>query len=142
MTVMPDPPPQVEVRRTGSSATTGSMAFQLFAAQTLPAGSTATSVIIWMLPLWNTWMASPVFVPAGCPFVFVPGHQDDASDPRSCRPRRHHCRQCDTPHGTLITLLPVKPVGAGWVPSGRIMFITPVVILGLLRDLVHCSARS
>ena len=24
---------------------------------------TATSVIIWMLPLWNTWMASPGFVP-------------------------------------------------------------------------------
>ena len=40
------PPPQVDVRRIGFSATTDSIRFQLFAAQTLPAGSTATSVII------------------------------------------------------------------------------------------------
>ena len=66
---------QVEVREIGSLATTGSMAFQLFAAQTLPAGSTATSVIIWKLPLWNWWMTSPGFVPVGRPLRLRPGHQ-------------------------------------------------------------------
>ena len=30
------------------------------------------------------------------------------------------------PHGTLIAM-PVKPIGSGWVPSGRIMLIAPVV---------------
>ena len=32
--------------------------FQLFTAHTFPAGSTAPSVIAWMLPFWNTWMSS------------------------------------------------------------------------------------
>ena len=31
----------------------------------------------------------------------------------------------------------MKPIGAGWVPSGRIMFTTPVVILGLLVRISH-----
>jgi hypothetical protein len=50
MTVKPDPPPQVEVGRDGFSLEAASRLFQLFAAQTLPAGSMDTSVIIWMLP--------------------------------------------------------------------------------------------
>ena len=49
----PGPPPQDEVRRIGFSPAAASRLFQLFAAQTLPAGSMDTSVIIWMLPLWK-----------------------------------------------------------------------------------------
>src|SRR5580704_18763718 len=69
---MPDPPPQVEVGRDGFGPAAASSRFQLFASQTLPAGSIAASVTIWMLPLWNMWMTSPVLVPAGCPLVLSP----------------------------------------------------------------------
>jgi predicted O-methyltransferase YrrM len=63
MTVMPEPPPHVvEVGRSGSGAAAPLRSFQLFAAQTLPAGSIDTSVSIWMLPPLKTWMTSPVFV--------------------------------------------------------------------------------
>src|SRR5262249_35087684 len=66
-------PPQVEVGRAGLSASTApAMSFQLFAAQTLPAGSTTTSVSIWILPLWKTWMTSPVFVSVGWPCGSAP----------------------------------------------------------------------
>ena len=82
MTVKPDPPPQVEVRRIGSSATAASTAFQLFAAQTLPAGSTATSVSIWMLPLWNTMDGIAGLRAGGMPLGLGPGHQDDAATPK------------------------------------------------------------
>src|SRR5271165_6096680 len=74
MTVMPDPPPQVEVGRDGSAPAAASRLFQLFAAQTLPAGSMDASVTIWMLPLLNTWMTSPVFVPGGWPTVLSPAN--------------------------------------------------------------------
>src|SRR5579864_3457785 len=111
MTVKPDPPPQVEVGRDGFSPAAASRLFQLFAAQTLPAESTATSVIIWILPLWKTWMTSPTLVPAGCPLV---------SSPASNVTERPHILPTQTsslpstfkPHGMLIAS-PVKPIGAG-----------------------------
>jgi hypothetical protein len=53
-------------RRSGQLAVAATGSFQLFAAQTLPAGSIDTSVSIWILPLLKTWMTSPVLVPAGC----------------------------------------------------------------------------
>src|SRR5215472_7625427 len=74
MTVIPDPPPQVEVGRDGSVPAAASSLFQLFAAQTLPAGSINTSVTIWMLPLWKMWITSPAFVPGGCPVVLSPAN--------------------------------------------------------------------
>src|SRR5215813_12231688 len=74
MTVKPDPPPHVEVGRAGSGPAAASRLFQLFAAQTLPAGSIDTSVTIWMLPLWKMWITSPAFVPGGCPVVLSPAN--------------------------------------------------------------------
>src|SRR5262249_57697386 len=72
MTVKPDPPPQVEVGPAGLGPAAASTLFQLFAAQTLPAGSIDTSVTIWMLPLWKMWMTSPAFLPGACPAVLSP----------------------------------------------------------------------
>jgi hypothetical protein len=54
----------LETKWIACRAATGS--FQLFATQTLPAGSIDTSVSIWILPLLKTWMTSPVLVSAGC----------------------------------------------------------------------------
>jgi hypothetical protein len=33
------------------------------------------------------------------------------------------------PHG-MLSAGPVKPIGAGWVPSGRIMLTAPVTLIG------------
>ena len=85
-----------------SAASAASGTFQLFAAQTLPAGSMATSVTIWMLPLWKTWMTSPGFVPAGCPFGVVPGHQHDAARPHKLPTQTSSLPSMFKPHGTLI----------------------------------------
>src|SRR5208283_2748880 len=124
ITVKPDPPPQVEVGTVGVGLNAASRRFQLFAAQTLPAGSIDTSVIIWMLPLWKMCTTSPVFVPAGCPFVLSPANSETE--------RLHilptHTSSLPsmfTPHG-MLRAGPVKPIGAGCVPSGRIIFSAPV----------------
>src|SRR5215813_12640266 len=74
MTVKPDPPPQVGVGRDGSEPAAASSLFQLFATQTLRAGSIDPSVTIWMLPLWKMWITSPAFVPGGCPAVLSPAN--------------------------------------------------------------------
>jgi hypothetical protein len=71
MTVKPDPPPQVEVGRDGSAEVAASTLFQLFATQTLPAGSIDAMVGIWMVPPWKKWMRSPGLVPGGWPFEFA-----------------------------------------------------------------------
>src|SRR5882757_7996777 len=132
MTVMPEPPPHVEVGRAGSGEAAPLRSFQLFAAQTLPAGSIETSVSIWMLPPLKTWMASPIFVPAGWPFVLSPAISTTPR-PQKLPIQTSSLPSMFKPHGTLTALSPVKPVGAGWLPSGRIMFTTPVTILGLLE---------
>src|SRR6266436_2832148 len=130
MTVKPEPPPQVEVGRAGSfSAIAASTTFQLFAAQTLPAGSTATSVISCMLPLLKTWRTSPVVVPAGWPLVPSPAIST-TERPHMVLTHASSLPSRFTPHGTLIAM-PVKPIGAGCVPSGRIMLIAPVVLVGV-----------
>lgn len=46
MTVIPDPPPQVDVGLKGSADVAATGSFQLFAAHTFPAASTETSVNI------------------------------------------------------------------------------------------------
>ena len=83
--------------------------FQLFAAQTLPAGSITASVRIWMLPLLNTWMTSPGF-----------------RRPRDGPSYRHRplTRRSDRMSWATQT---------SSLPSGRIMFTMPVVIFGLAK---------
>src|SRR5208283_4545456 len=124
MTVKPDPPPQVDVGRDGLGEVAASRLFQLFAAQTLPAGSIDTSVIIWMLPLWKTWMTSPVLVPAGCPLVLSPA-SSDTERPHMLPTQTSSLPSIFNPHGMLIAS-PVNPIGEGWVPSGRIILTAPV----------------
>src|SRR3954454_4172545 len=125
MTVKPEPPPQVEVGQAGGSPAAPSGAFQLFAAQTLPAGSIDTSVSIWMLPPVNTWMTSPVFVPAGWPLVSAPAM---STTPRPLKLPIHTSSLPSrfNPQGMLTAPSPVKPAGTGCLPSGLIMLITPV----------------
>src|SRR5208337_3659138 len=108
MTVKPEPPPQVEVGRGGSLSVAASGSFQLFAAQTLPAGSIDTSVSIWMLPLLKTWITSPVLVPAGCPFVSTPASKTTLR-PRGERLPTHTSSlpSMFKPHGTLTAPPPV-----------------------------------
>src|SRR5277367_1747893 len=125
MTVKPDPPPQVEVGWAGTSSSTAAGSFQLFATQTLPAGSIDTSVTIWMLPLWKTWRTSPGVAPAERPVGSAPAIST-APRPQKLPTHTSSLPSTETPQGTLIALSPVKPIGAGWVPSGRIMFTTPV----------------
>src|SRR5271156_4080048 len=111
MTVKHDPPPQVEVGRAGFSLTSASRRFQLFAAQTLPAGSIAASVIIWMLPARNTWITSPVFVPAGWPLVLSPA--SSVTERAHILPTQTSSLPSTfTPHG-MLSASPVKPIGAG-----------------------------
>src|SRR5271165_1183108 len=141
MTLKPDPPPQVEVLRIGSGEATASRLFQLFATQALPAGSITTSVRIWILPLRNTWMTSPGLVPAGWPFVSSPANST-TQRPNVVATQTSSLPSIDTPQGTSTTPPPVKPSGAGWVPSGRIMFTMPVVILGLAKRVcIMCAVR-
>jgi len=88
------------------------------------------------LPLWNWWMASPGFVPAGWPWGSAPAIKTTPR-PQKLPTQTSSLPSIETPHGTLITLLPVKPIGAGWVPSGRIRFITPVVFGIASKDPYH-----
>src|SRR5208337_4250128 len=124
MTVKPEPPPHVEVGREGFGPAAASRLFQLFATQTLPAGSIDASVTIWMLPLWKMWFTSPAFVPAGCPLVSSPA-RSVTERPHILPTQTSSFPSTFNPHGMLIAL-PVKPIGAGWVPSGRIILTAPV----------------
>src|SRR5262245_4824753 len=132
MTVKPEPPPQVEMRPGGSGLVAATGSFQLFAAQTLPAGSIETSVSIWMLPLLNTWMTSPGLVPAGCPWGLAPASSTTLRPTPSSTPmfpiQTSSLPSMLTPHGMSIAPPPVKPFGSSWVPSGRIMWATPVLL--------------
>src|SRR6516225_3576452 len=128
MTVKPDPPPQVEVGPAGLGPAAASRLFQLFAAQTLPAGSMDTSVTIWMLPLWKMWMTSPAFVPGGCPAVLSPANST-AERPHILPTQTSSLPSMFKPHG-MLSAGPVKPSGAGWVPSGRIILTAPVIRAG------------
>src|SRR3990172_4412807 len=140
MTVKPDPPPQVGVGRNGSGAAAAFRSFQLFAAQTLPAGSIEVSVSIWMLPPLKTWMTSPVLAPATRPLAPSPAISTTPR-PQKLPIQTSSFPSMFKPHGTLTSLLPAKPVGAGWVPSGRIILTTPVTILGFLeRTSNRCPA--
>src|SRR5208283_3598195 len=115
ITVKPDPPPQVEVGRVGVGLNAASRRFQLFAAQTLPAGSIDTSVIIWMLPLWKMWTTSPAFVPVGCPLVLSPA-KSETERPHIFPTQTSSLPSTFKPQG-MLTAAPVKPSGAGCVPS-------------------------
>src|SRR6516225_10118382 len=106
MTVKPDPPPQVEVGPAGLGPAAASTLFQLFAAQTFPAGST-----IWMLPLWKMWMTSPAFVPGGCPAVLSPANSA-AERPHILPTQTSSLQSMFKPHG-MLSAGPVKPSGAG-----------------------------
>src|ERR1700678_1193568 len=128
MTVKPDPPPQVEVGRDGFGLAAASRLFQLFATQTLPAGSMETSVTIWMLPLWKMWITSPALVPAGCPLVLSPA-SSAAERPHMLPTHTSSLPSTFKPHG-MLSAGPVKPSGAGWVPSGRIILTAPVIRAG------------
>src|SRR5262245_5231026 len=128
MTVKPEPPPQVEMAVGGLGVTAALGSFQLFAAQTLPAGSIATSVSICRLPLLKTWMTSPGLVPFGCPLGLAPAinatlraRGERLAIQTSSFPSRFR------PHGTSTAPPPVKPFGSRYVPSGRIMWTTPVL---------------
>src|SRR3954447_18672889 len=127
MIVIPDPPPHVEVGRSGSGDAAPFRLFQLFAAHTLPAGSMDTSVSIWMLPPWKTWRTSPVLVPEGWPLVASPAI-NTTPRPQKLPIHTSSLPSIFNPHGTLTVLSPLNPMGAGCVPSGRIMFTTPVTI--------------
>src|SRR5664279_139371 len=140
MTVKPSPAPCVEVLKSGSGEKIAFKLFQLFAAQTLPAGSMTTSVNFCMLPYLNTWMTSPVLVPAGYPLGSAPAIKA-MSSPQKLAYQTSSLPSTDTPQGTLISL-PLKPFGAGWVPSGRIMFIAPVKGTVVVSSLNMCSPRS
>src|SRR6516162_5968557 len=100
MTVKPDPPPQVEVGRAGLGPAAASSLFQLFATQTLPAGSMDTSVTIWMVPLWKMWMTSPAFVPGGCPAVLSPA-SNAAERPHMLPTQTSSLPSMFKPHGML-----------------------------------------
>src|ERR1700685_2599166 len=73
-------------------------------------------------------MMSPAFVPEGWPFV---------SSPAIRTTERAHMLPNQTsslpsmfkPNG-MFSAGPVKPIGAGWVPSGRIMLTAPVLLVG------------
>ena len=86
-----------------------------------------TSVSIWMLPPWNTWMTSPVLVPAGWPLVSAPAiNTTPATRGERLATQTSSLPSMFKPHGMSILPPPVKPFGAGCVPSGRIKLITPV----------------
>src|SRR5215471_15527645 len=119
ITVKPDPPPQVEVGRDGSGPAAASSLFQLFATQTLPAGSIDTSVTIWMLPLWKIWITSPAFAPGACPAVLSPANSA-AERPHMLPTHTSSLPSTFMPHG-MLSAGPVNPRGAGCVPSGRII---------------------
>src|SRR6516164_5363408 len=141
MTVKPDPPPQVEVGPAGLGPAAASSLFQLFAAQTLPAGSMDTSVTLWMVPLWKMLMTSPAFVPAGCPAVLSPA-SSAAERPHMLPTHTSSLPSMFKPHG-MLSAGPVKPSGAGWVPSGRIMLTAPVIRAGgPSMYLTICSVMS
>src|SRR5262249_62316594 len=123
MTVKPDPPPQVEVGPAGLGPAAASRLFQLFAAQTLPAGSMDTSVTIWMLTLWKMWMTSPAFVPGGCPAVLSPANRA-AERPHILPTQTSSLPSMFKPHG-MLSAGPGEPSGAGVGPSGRVIFTPP-----------------
>src|SRR5664280_2809938 len=103
MTVKPSPAPCVEVLKSGSGEKIAFKLFQLFAAQTLPAGSMTTSVNFCMLPYLNTWMTSPVLVPAGYPLGSAPAIKA-MSSPQKLAYQTSSLPSTDTPQGTLISL--------------------------------------
>ena len=86
--------------------------FQLFAAQTLPAGSIDTSVSIWMLPPLNTWMTSPVLVSAGWPFGSTQAISTTPR-PRKLPTQTSSLPSMFKPHGISIAPPPVKPSAEG-----------------------------
>src|SRR6516225_7626590 len=111
MTVKPEPPPQVEVGPAGLGWAAASRLFQLFATQTLPAGSIDTSVTIWMVPLWKMWITSPAFVPGGCPAVLSPANSA-AERPHILPTHTSSLPSTLMPQG-MLSAGPVKPSGAG-----------------------------
>src|SRR5262249_61303389 len=120
MTVKPDPPPQVEVGPAGLGPAAASRLFQLFAAQTLPAGSMDTSVTIWMLPLWKMWMTSPAFVPGGCPAVLSPANRA-AERPHILPTQTSSLPSMFKPHG-MLSAGGGMAFWAGWVATGADIF--------------------
>ena len=81
-----------------------------------------------MLPPLNTWRTSPVFVPAGCPFGSVAGHQHHATIARRevADPDIIIAVDVQAPRDVDRPVAGVAHAASSWVPSGRIMLMTPV----------------
>ena len=126
MTVMPDPPPQVEVGAAGF----GSTASWIIPVVRRPdvAGRVDGHVGEHLdgAALEHVDDVARSSCPRGWPFVSTPGHQHDATTEAKLPIHTSSLPSMFNPHGMSMRLPPVKPFGASWVPSGRIMWITPV----------------